>query len=89
MRKTGFTFIWKKGNMNENAISVFEKNSIKWQYSHFGELEADFYGISLFLKVECRKIDADIFEICIAENEEQIQEKIKCIIHKVSNTILI
>lgn len=57
---------WETGSKNSNAISEFKKNNIPFQYNHFGELTADFYGIGIFGKVDFERVQGDVFEICIA-----------------------
>lgn len=66
MRKMGLTFTWISGSRNDNAIKVFIKENINWEYSHFGNLTADFYGIGLFEKVEFKHLGNDDYEICAA-----------------------
>ena len=66
MRKTDLTFTWDNGSKNDNAIKIFKDNNIKWEYSRFGELTADFYNIGLFLKVDYQRLENDDYEICIA-----------------------
>mgnify|MGYP000850154907 CR=1 FL=1 len=63
MRNTNLSFNWSTGSRNENAIKVFGKNNIKWEYSHFGELTADFYGIGTFFKVLFEDAGGDIVNI--------------------------
>lgn len=66
MKKTGLKFTWKNGSQNSNAIKVFKKKNIKWEYNHFGNLTADFYGTGVFEKVDYQPLGNDDFEICIA-----------------------
>nr|DAZ66820.1 MAG TPA: hypothetical protein [Caudoviricetes sp.] len=66
MRKTGLKFTWEAGSKNSNAISEFKKRNIAFEYNHFGELTADFYGIGIFEKVDFEQIQSNEFEICIA-----------------------
>lgn len=66
MRNTGLKFTWENGSKNSNAIKVFEENRIAWEYNHFGNLTADFYGIGIFENVDYIHIENDDFEICIA-----------------------
>ncbi len=63
--KTGLLFNWKNGSKNSNAISVFKALGIAWEYSHFGELTADVYGIGIYEKVDFKHVSGDVFEICI------------------------
>ncbi len=63
---TGIKFNWVSGSKNASAIKELDKNNIKWEYSHFGELTADFYGIGIFEKVDFEHVQGDLFEICIA-----------------------
>lgn len=66
MRKTGLTFTWEKGSQNDNAIKIFKNNNIDFEYDHFGNLTADFYGIGIFEKVDFQHLENDDFEIYIA-----------------------
>lgn len=66
MRKTGIRFIWVTGSLNSNAIKVFMGKNIAFEYDHFGNLTADFYGIGIFEKIDFEHIKEDEFEICIA-----------------------
>lgn len=66
MRKTGLFITWISGSKNSNAVQELKRNGITWQYNHFGELTADFYGVGIFEKVDFKHIQGDIFEICIA-----------------------
>lgn len=66
MKKTGLKFTWVSGSKNSNAISELKKNNILFEYNHFGELTADFYGIGIFEKVGFEHVQGDVFEICIA-----------------------
>lgn len=63
---TGIKFNWTCGSKNTSAIKELNKNSVEWEYSHFGELTADFYGIGLFLKIEYKHLYGDVYEIYIA-----------------------
>lgn len=63
--KTGLTFVWESGSRNSNAIALFKQLGIEWEYNHFLELTADFYGIGLFEKVEFEQV-GDAVEICRA-----------------------
>lgn len=65
MRKTGLKFEWKT-TKNSDAIKVFRKRGILYEFNHFGELAADFYGIGIFEKVDFEHVQGDVFEICIA-----------------------
>lgn len=51
MRKTGMRFTWET-TKNGDAINELKKNGIAFEYNHFGELTADFYGIGIFEKVD-------------------------------------
>lgn len=66
MRKTGLKFTWNTGSKSSNAADVFRENNIDFEYDHFGNLTADFYGIGIFEKVDFRHLENDDFEICIA-----------------------
>ena len=66
MRKTGLKFTWEKGSKNSNAVKVFKKNNISFEYDNFGNLTADFYGIGIFEKVDFQHLENDDFEICIS-----------------------
>ncbi len=66
MKRTGLFIDWKCGSKNSNAIQEFKRNGINWEYNHFGELTADFYGIGAFEKVDFKHIQGDVFEICMA-----------------------
>lgn len=66
MRKTNLKFKWENGSKNSNAIKILNQNNIEWEYDHFGNLTADFYGIGIFEKVEFSELKDDNFEICIA-----------------------
>lgn len=66
MRKTGLKFTWETGSKNSNAIRVFKEKNIAFEYDHFGNLTADFYGIGIFEKVAFERVEGDVFEICIA-----------------------
>lgn len=66
MGKTGLFITWISGSKNSNAVQELKKNGINWEYNHFGELTADFYGIGIFEKVVFEHIQGDVFEICIA-----------------------
>ena len=66
MRRTGLKFTWEKGSKNSNATSIFKKNRISFEYDHFGNLTADFYGIVIYEKVDFQHLGNDDFEICIA-----------------------
>lgn len=66
MMRTGLQFTWEKGSRNDNAIKIFKANNINWEYNHFGNLTADFYGIGIFEKIDFQPLGNDIFEICIA-----------------------
>ncbi|MCM1218796.1 MAG: hypothetical protein NC548_30290 [Lachnospiraceae bacterium] len=68
MRKTGLdlNFKWETGSKNGNAQKVLGENGISWEYDHFGNLTADFYGIGIFEKVDFADLGNDDFEICIA-----------------------
>ena len=66
MRKTGLKFIWVTGSKNINAIKVLKRKNISFEYDHFGNLTADFYGIGIFEKVDFEHVQGDVFEICIA-----------------------
>lgn len=65
--RTGLFINWETGSKNSNAISEFKKSNISFQYNHFGELTADFYGIGIFGKVDFEHVQGDVFEICIAQ----------------------
>jgi len=65
MRNTGLKFTWENGSKNSNAINIFKENGINWEYNHFGNLTADFYGIGIFEKVDYKHLENDDFEICI------------------------
>lgn len=65
MRKTGMRFTWRT-TKNNDAINELKKNNITFEYNHFGELTADFYGIGIFEKVDFEQIQSNEFEICIA-----------------------
>lgn len=65
MRKTGMRFTWET-TKNSDAINELKKNNIAFEYNHFGELTADFYGIGIFEKVDFEHVQGDVFEICIA-----------------------
>ena len=66
MRKTGLKFTWKDGSKNSKAIKALKESGIAWEYNHFGNLTADFYGIGIFEKVDFEHIGNNDFEICIA-----------------------
>lgn len=66
MRKTGLKFTWEAGSKNSNAIKVLKRKNISFEYDHFGNLTADFYGIGIFEKVDFEQIKSNEFEICIA-----------------------
>ena len=66
MRKTGLKFTWESGSKNSNAIELFKQRNISFEYDHFGNLTADFYGIGIFEKIDFEHIKKDEFEICIA-----------------------
>lgn len=66
MRKTGLKFTWEAGSKNSNAIRVLKRKNIAFEYNHFGNLAADFYGIGFFEKVDFEQIQSNEFEICIA-----------------------
>ena len=66
MRKTGLKFTWETGSKNSNATKIFKENNIDFEYDHFGNLTADFYGIGIFEKVDFQHLENDDFEICIA-----------------------
>lgn len=66
MRKTGLKFIWVTGSKNSNAIKVLKRENIDFEYDHFRNLTADFYGIGIFEKVDFEQIQSNEFEICIA-----------------------
>ena len=66
MRKTGIRFTWET-TKNGDAINELKKNNIAFEYSRFGELTADFYGIGIFEKVDFEHVQGDVFEICIAQ----------------------
>ena len=66
MRKTGMRFTWET-TKNGDAINELKKNGISFEYNHFGELTADFYGIGIFEKVDFEHVQGDVFEICIAQ----------------------
>lgn len=65
MRRTGIRFTWLTTKSND-AIKELKRNNIAFEYSHFGELTADFYGIGIFEKVDFEHVHDDVFEICIA-----------------------
>ena len=65
MRKTGICFVWRT-TKNADAIIELRKRNIAFEYNHFGELSADFYGIGIFEKVDFEHVQGDVFEICIA-----------------------
>lgn len=65
MRKTGMRFTWET-TKNGDAINELKNNNIAFEYNHFGELTADFYGIGIFEKVDFEHVQGDVFEICIA-----------------------
>ena len=67
MKRTGLFFRWESGSKNSNAIAVLKKKGIRFQYSHFGDLIADFYGLGIWQPVEYAKISGDTFEICAGE----------------------
>lgn len=66
MRKTGLKFTWEAGSKNSNAIKVLKRENIAFEYDHFGNLTADFFGIGIFEKVDFEQIQSNEFEICIA-----------------------
>lgn len=66
MIKTGLKFTWQAGSKNSNAIKVLKRENIDFEYDHFGNLTADFYGIGIFEKVDFEQIQSNEFEICIA-----------------------
>ena len=57
---------YNRTTKNSDAINELKKNNISFEYNHFGELTADFYGIGIFEKVDFEHIQGDVFEICIA-----------------------
>lgn len=63
MIKTGIRFTWLT-TKNNDAIKELEKNNVAFEYSHFGELTADFYGIGIFEKVDFEHVHDNVFEIC-------------------------
>lgn len=65
MRKTGIRFTWRT-TKNSDAINALKRHNITFEYNHFGELAADFYGIGIFEKVDFEHVQDDVFEICIA-----------------------
>lgn len=67
MNRTGLFFRWESGSKNSNAIAVLKKNGIRFQYNHFGDLMADFYGLEIWQPVEYAHISGDTFEICAGE----------------------
>ena len=66
MRKTGLKFTWEAGSKNSNAIKALKRENITFEYDHFGNLTADFFGIGIFEKVDFEQIQSNEFEICIA-----------------------
>lgn len=50
MRKTGIRFIWVTGSLSSNAMKVLRQRNIAFEYDHFGNLTADFFTASEFLK---------------------------------------
>ena len=64
MIETGMRFTWET-TKNCDAINVLKKHGIAFEYNHFGELTADFYGIGIFEKVDFEHVQGDVFEICI------------------------
>ena len=66
MKKTGLRFTWTSGSKNDNAIKIFKDNNIDFEYNHFSELTADFYGIGIFEKVDFQHLENNDFEICRA-----------------------
>lgn len=74
MRKTGMRFTWET-TKNGDAINELKKNGIAFEYNHFGELTADFYGIGIFEKVDFEHVQGDVFEICIAQPKRSDLER--------------
>lgn len=66
MRKTGLFITWISGSKNSNAVQELKRNGINWEYNHFGELTADFYGIGAFEKVGFEHVKGNVYEICRA-----------------------
>jgi len=66
MKRTGLFITWMSGSKNGNAIQEFKRNGINWEYNHFGELTADFYGIGTFEKVDFEHVEGNVYEICRA-----------------------
>lgn len=67
MRKTGYSFKWEKGSKNDNAIKIFKENGISFFFNHFGELEADFYGVGYFQKIGYKESESGNCEICVID----------------------
>lgn len=75
MRKTGLKFMWVTGSKNSNAIKVLKRENIDFEYDHFRNLTADFYGIGIFEKVDFEQIQSNEFEICIAQPKRSTLER--------------
>lgn len=75
MRKTELKFTWEAGSKNSNAIRVLKRKNISFEYDHFGNLTADFYGIGIFEKVDFEQIENNEFEICIAQPKRSGAER--------------
>ena len=74
MRKTGMHFTWRT-TKNGDAIEELKKHNIAFEYNHFGELTADFYGIGVFEKVDFERVEGDVYEICIAQPKRSTLER--------------
>ena len=74
MRKTGMRFTWET-TKDGDAINELKKSGIAFEYNHFGELTADFYGIGIFEKVDFEHVQGDVFEICIAQPKRSDLER--------------
>lgn len=68
---TSLFFRWQQlESKNEAAIKIFKQLNIQYEYDHFGNLMADFYGVGLWEAVGYKNIKDDVFEICRKEGVE-------------------
>ncbi len=65
-------FEWESGSLNQNAIKLFKKNELQWEYDKHGQLTVDFLGQGLFEEISYSHLYNDIYTIHIkfAKNTE-------------------
>jgi|GEM_PF-7047816 len=61
------TFEWldKNTSANDNIIKVLKQNNINWHYDKYFNLVADVLGINDYVKLDYKKLDGNLYGICV------------------------